>query len=159
MFDQLMSPALALAGFAAALLAGVFLTFSDFVMRALAAASPTAGGEAMQQINRKVYRSLFMILFLGSVPVAIVILFVAVSSAPGARVWMIGGALSYLLGVFAITGLGNVPMNNRLDRLDHKGVDGQNYWRGYSVRWTRLNHVRSVFAVLTSACYLVAATE
>ena len=48
-----------------ALVAGVFLTFSDFVMRSLAATQPAGGIEAMQQINRKVFRTLFMVLLIG----------------------------------------------------------------------------------------------
>ena len=48
------------AGFLMALLAGVFLSFSDFVMRSLAATQPAGGIEAMQQINRKVFRTLFI---------------------------------------------------------------------------------------------------
>ena len=37
---------------ATGLLAGVFLTFADFIMRSLTSARP----KAMQEINRKVYR-------------------------------------------------------------------------------------------------------
>ena len=48
-----------------ALVAGVFLTFSDFVMRSLAATQPAGGIEAMQLINRKVFRTLFMVLLIG----------------------------------------------------------------------------------------------
>ena len=44
MLDQLHHPLLMLAGLSAALVAGVFLTFSDFVMRALGASAPSAGG-------------------------------------------------------------------------------------------------------------------
>ena len=59
--------------------------------------------------------------------------------------------------LFLLTLLGNVPMNNRLERLDHNGEQARNYWREYSVTWTRLNHVRSVGSVLTAGLYLVAA--
>ena len=58
---------------AAALVAGVFLTFSDFVMPSLFAAAPSAGTEAMQIINRKVYRSIFMVLLIGLIPVSALI--------------------------------------------------------------------------------------
>ena len=54
-----------LAVIATGLVAGVFLTFSDFVMRSLAASEAIAGAEAMQEINRKVYGSIFLTLFLG----------------------------------------------------------------------------------------------
>ena len=50
---------------ACVLVSGVFLTFSDFVMKSLAAANPVGGIESMQIINRKVFKSVFMVLLLG----------------------------------------------------------------------------------------------
>ena len=43
-----------------ALVSGVFLGFSDFIMRSLRVSSPRAGIEAMQQINREVLSSAFV---------------------------------------------------------------------------------------------------
>ena len=48
-----------------ALVAGAFLAFSDFIMRSLAITSGSGGVEAMQAINREVFRWIFMTLFLG----------------------------------------------------------------------------------------------
>ena len=50
---------------ACGLVSGVFLTFSDFVMRSLDRAETAAGIEVMQVINREVFRSIFMFLLLG----------------------------------------------------------------------------------------------
>ena len=50
-----------------ALVSGVFLAFSDLVMRSLRRASPTVGIEAMQMINREVYGSAFLVALLGLV--------------------------------------------------------------------------------------------
>ena len=47
MLDQIIPWLFAAASVAAGLVAGVFLTFSDFVMRSLGAAAPAAGMEAM----------------------------------------------------------------------------------------------------------------
>ena len=159
MLEQILDPLLMLAGLAAALVAGVFLTFSDFVMRALWASAPSAGTEAMQHVNREVFKSLFMLLFLGSAPLAAVLLILSITSvsAPVSG-WMTLGSLSYIFGVFLVTGLGNVPMNQRLDGLDHNSEEGQSYWSIYVKRWTRLNHVRTLFSLIASCCYLAAAT-
>ena len=54
-----------LAVLAYALVGGVFLAFSDFIMRALSVTSGYGGAEAMQAINREVFRWVFMTLFLG----------------------------------------------------------------------------------------------
>ena len=158
MVEQILDPLLMLAGLAAAVVAGVFLTFSDFVMRALGASDPAAGTEAMQHVNREVFKSLFMLLFLGSAPLAAAILILAITSlsAPVSG-WMIVGSLNYFFGVFLVTGLGNVPMNQRLDAMDHNSEDGQAYLSIYLERWTRLNHMRTLCSLLTAFCYLTAA--
>jgi uncharacterized membrane protein len=63
-----MSPLVIMLQFAVlayALVAGVFLAFSDFIMRSLALTGGVGGVEAMQVINREVFRWVFMTLFLG----------------------------------------------------------------------------------------------
>lgn len=54
-----------LAVLAYALVGGVFLAFSDFIMRSLA---QTDGVDTMQAINREVFHWAFMVLFLGLAP-------------------------------------------------------------------------------------------
>ncbi len=53
-----------------AFIGGVFLAFSDFIMRSLAMTGGHGGIEAMQVINREVFRWVFMALFLGLAPVS-----------------------------------------------------------------------------------------
>lgn len=53
------------AGIACAVVGGVFLTFSDFLMRSLERSDPVAGIEVMQRINREVMRTVFIAAFLG----------------------------------------------------------------------------------------------
>lgn len=146
------------AGLASALVAGVFQSFSDFVMRSLVAARPAAGAEAMQQINRKVFRSAFIAMLLGLAPVSLAFAAYAWTALDGvpARFLIVGAAL-YLSTVIGVTVAGNVPMNERLDRLDVSGPEGERYWRIYGVAWTRLNHVRTLGALAAALCFLLAA--
>ncbi|MEC7291572.1 MAG: hypothetical protein VXW22_15925, partial [Pseudomonadota bacterium] len=58
-------------GLSASLVAGVFQTFSDFVMGGLMRAKPASGIDAMQQLNRTVFRSVFLATFLALVPATI----------------------------------------------------------------------------------------
>ncbi|WP_078569715.1 hypothetical protein [Thioclava sp. F36-7] len=78
MIQQLFEISLVAATLATGLVAGVFLTFSDFVMRALGRAELAAGIEAMQMINREVYRSLFATLLLGLAFVSILLAVVGI---------------------------------------------------------------------------------
>ncbi|MFN3146923.1 MAG: DUF1772 domain-containing protein [Paracoccaceae bacterium] len=155
MTNEVLSIGLAALGVASALVSGVFLSFSDFVMRALGRAPDAAGARAMQEINRAVYRSLFMVLLLGLVPISALVLVLAGLGWTGtAAAWAAVGGVAYLAGVFAVTVFGNVPMNQRLDRLT--GAEADAYWRRYRLRWTRLNHLRWVAAAMASGAFLVA---
>ncbi|NHK26636.1 DUF1772 domain-containing protein [Parvularcula flava] len=146
-------------GLSAALVAGVFQSFSDFVMDGLIAAEE-GGMRAMQALNRTVMRSAFLAMLLGLVPVTVGLAFVAGRLATGpAALWMTAGAMVYVFGAFLVTIVGNVPMNRRLDRLDGHSPDGLSYWHRYGVRWTQLNHVRTLASAATAGCFIMAAVE
>lgn len=139
---------------ATGLLAGVFLTFSDFIMRSLTSARPEAGAEAMQEINRKVYRSVFLALFFAMAGSSVLLIGGAFSTPAPASPWLIAGEGLYLIGVFGITVFGNVPMNNRLDVLPVG--EAASYWRTFAPRWTQLNHIRTVSSTLATIAFLIA---
>ncbi|MEO1162046.1 MAG: anthrone oxygenase family protein, partial [Pseudomonadota bacterium] len=106
------------------LIAGVFLAFSDFVMKSLAAASPAGGIEAMQLINRKVYGSIFLLLLVAMLGVAAALaLYASVYVTGPAFYWIICGSVLYAVGVFVVTVVFNVPMNQQLDAMDHESTE------------------------------------
>ena len=149
-----------IAGFLMALIAGVFLSFSDFIMRGLIQARDTAGPAAMVGINRAVYRSIFMVLFVGLLAVSAALALFAFWHVDGVALFLIlAGSLSYGLGVFAVTGLANVQMNNRLDALSGSMEQTAAYWSDYARRWTRLNNIRSAASAFAAIAWLIAANQ
>lgn len=149
--------ALAAAATVSGLVAGVFLTFSDFVMRGLGAATPSAGMAAMQGINRKVYGSVFLVLFMALAPAAIALALWSLAVLPqSAALWTVAGAAAYVVGVFGVTVMRNVPMNKRLDVLAAESAGGQAYWAEYEQRWTGWNHVRTLASAATTICFVMA---
>jgi uncharacterized membrane protein len=143
---------------ASALVAGVFLSFSDFVMRSLNKTDRPGGIEAMQIINREVFRTFFMVLLIGMSALSVVLIWLAWPTSAGmSRSLIIAGSATYILGVFAVTLLGNVPMNIRLDRLDHRKAVTNAYWAdAFYPRWTLWNHVRTFAAIAASVSFLLA---
>lgn len=149
---------LMITGLAVSLVAGVFLGFSDFIMRGLVQAPAHQGAEGMIGLNRTVYRSFFMVLLLGLVPVSGGLGLAAFWLFEGAaRGLILAGAGAYLIGVLAVTGMGNVPMNHRLDSIDGQQREIQDYWPHYAQRWTLLNHARTAGSILAAVCWLTAA--
>ena len=86
------------------LVAGIFFTFSTFVMRALAQLKPDIGIAAMQAINITVINPWFMTAFLGT---GLACIFLAIASLlkwhlPGASYLLIGSLLYlFLLNIFS----------------------------------------------------------
>lgn len=143
----------------AAFVGGVFLAFSDFIMRALVSVSPVSGIAAMQAINVTVLRSIFLATFLGLGPITLVLVYLVatdVSVDGGARVAVVTASVVYWITAIAVTIVGNVPMNERLARLEATAAEAQAYWQHYGVRWTRLNHGRTLGCLLTAAGFSLA---
>ena len=141
-----------------AVVAGVLLTFSDFVMRSLNGAKPAAGIEVMQIINREVFKTVFMTLSGGLLLATPVLMGYAYVNLVGpAVVLIIAGGAIFISGVFAVTLVFNVPMNNRLAGLDASAADAAAYWAvTYFPNWTFWNWVRSIASAASAACYLLA---
>ena len=143
-----------------ALVSGIFLTFSDFVMRSLKLAKTEAGIEAMQQINREVYRSVFMILLWAMVLLSVVLVVMTYLYLDGwMRILVAGGALSYFIGVLVVSFVFNIPMNHRLEAMSCSDPDAAIYWLDhYQPRWVFWNWVRAFSSGLAAISFLLASS-
>ena len=139
-----------------ALVGGVFLAFSDFIMRSLARASDVAGAEVMQIINREVFHWVFMTLFLGMSGVSVAVLGYALFALDGASGALIAAAGAvYLVGCFGVTVRFNVPLNNALEKFDLNDSAVLPFWLDtYVPSWSRWNTVRTLSCVVASALLL-----
>lgn len=130
----------------AGLITGLLFAFSNFVMRALADLPSDKGMFAMQRINKTIVNPVFLLLFLGT---PLLCLLIAVQSVtrlgePGSLFLLIG-ALAYLIGPFGITMRFNVPLNNLLAGAD--ASKSEEIWPMYQKKWQRWNHVRTYIGV------------
>lgn len=139
------------AAFGAALVGGVFLAFSDFVMRALGRIAPEAGVAAMNEINVTVLRSWFLRTFFLTALLSVALIGIALArwQMPGSYFLLMGGAL-YLLGSVVVTMACNVPRNNALARK------GGEVWSDYLLTWTRWNHVRTAASFAAAVLFALA---
>jgi uncharacterized membrane protein len=141
-----------------AVIGGVFSAFSEFVMAGLLRATPAGGIEVMQHINRTVLKTQFVAGILSIVPLSVLFALYGIVVFEGtALVTLILAPLIYLPSVFLMTVFGNVPMNNKLESLDHSSAQARDYWLEYGRKWTRLNHARYIGSVLTAGLYIIAA--
>ena len=139
------------------LLAGLYFSFSTFIMTALDRAGQVAGVTAMNAINTEIVRSLFMPFFLGttlsSLALAILALFRLDTPAAAA---IIAGGLIYVVGMFVVTAVFNVPLNNALAAVDPASAEAAGVWARYLNDWTLWNHARTISSIVASALFIAA---
>lgn len=142
---------------ACGLLAGLYFSFSAFVMAALGRIETSAGIAAMNSINTVILRSLFMPLFLGSSLVALVLAGIALFQwrQPGSAAILAGGVI-YVIGMFICTMAFNVPLNNALMAVDPAGASGADVWARYLRDWTLWNHVRAIASTVAMVLFVSA---
>ena len=139
-----------------ALVGGVFLAFSDFIMRSLALTGGHGGVEAMQVINREVFRWVFMALFLGMAAVSVAVAAYGVFGLTGpAGTLIMAAGLVYLIGCFGVTGFFNVPKNEALAGMETASNTTRDYWmQTYVPRWTFWTSVRTLACAISAALLL-----
>ncbi|MEM8556031.1 MAG: anthrone oxygenase family protein [Pseudomonadota bacterium] len=141
-----------------AFVGGVFLAFSDFIMRSLSRTGGSGGMEAMQVINREVFRWVFMVSFLGLavVSLALIPLGSFAIAGPAGTFTALAGTV-YLFGCFGVTVLRNVPLNERLAGMDRVEPTAQAFWTDtYLTRWTLWNTVRTMACALAATSLMAA---
>jgi uncharacterized membrane protein len=113
------------------LISGLFFAFSVSVMKALGRlpAAGTAVGSALVIIA-----SLLRWHYPGSV-------------------YLLVGSAFYLVGSFLVTVVFNVPKNEALAAVAPIDPNSASLWADSLLEWTAWNHVRTVGALMATACY------
>jgi len=143
------------------LVSGLFLTFSSFLMRSLALSQTAAGIEVMQVINREIWKSAFIALLWGFILITAGLAGYAYLYIPApATAYLITGAALYFFGVFVMSYLFNIPMNDRLDALAYDSEQAATYWHStYLPRWTYWNYLRALTSGGAAVCFLAASVQ
>lgn len=146
-----------LAALGAGLVAGIFFAFSAFVMTALGRLPAPKGISAMQAINVAVLNPVFFSAFFGTGAVSLALAIAALVgwSEPGA-LYLLAGALLYIVGCLFVTIVFNVPLNKKLASVNPDSSQGASVWTEYLSAWTAWNHVRMAASLVASALFILA---
>lgn len=138
-----------------ALVAGIFFAFSTFVMGALGQIPAHQGIAAMQAINVTVLNPLFFGAFFGTGVVALVSMFLP-GAAFASEPFLLAATILYLVGCIGVTIVFNVPLNNRLERVDPSTDEAHALWAHYLRRWTLWNSVRTAASFAAAVVFAIA---
>lgn len=106
--------------------------------------------QSMQSINRAILNPAFFLSFFGS------LIMLTISTIQqwntGTTFWLLLGAtLTYLIGTFGVTALGNVPLNDTLEAMDLAGLaEGASaeFRHFYEEKWNRFHLIRTACSIL-----------
>jgi uncharacterized membrane protein len=134
---------------------GIFYAFSTFVMAALGSLPTAQGAGAMKAINVTVINPVFMLAFMGTAVLGLVLAGVSLIwwGRPGGML-VLAASLFYVVGCFGVTMLFNVPLNNQLAAV--MPAQEAALWSRYLDVWTAWNHVRTLASILSAILFIAA---
>ncbi|ASW76388.1 DUF1772 domain-containing protein [Chryseobacterium piperi] len=149
---------LIITGVLTALIAGLFYAYSCSVILGLGKLTDAEYLKAMQSINREILNPVFFLSFMGTAVMLPVSTFLCRAQNP-VFILLLLATICYLIGVFGITVVGNVPLNDRLDQFNigDASVEAVKKMRDtFENRWNYLNHIRATCATLSILLVIVA---
>ncbi|MCH7228356.1 DUF1772 domain-containing protein [Haloferula sp. A504] len=136
------------------LVAGLLFTFALLVMPGLGRLDDRAFLRGFQEIDRIIQNGhpLFVLVWLGSVVSVVAAAVMGFGQLDGpARGLLVAAAGLYLLGVQLPTMVGNVPLNNRLQKLELESMSQPELneaRQAFEPAWNRLNAFRTVVCIV-----------
>jgi uncharacterized membrane protein len=160
LIESFLFPLTLAAALSTGLVAGIFFAFSNFVMAALQRVQPSTGIASMQAINVTVLNPLFFLFFLGAALLSLVLCaFALLRWQHSSSAWLLAGGVLYVAGSLLVTAAGNVPLNEKLAKLDPSSPESVSLWREYVSKWVVWNHVRTIASLLAATAFSVALTR
>lgn len=135
------------------LAAGLFYSYACSVTGALGKLPDREYILTFQSINTAILNAWFFHSFMGSLVVLPLATWLSYRTGVHFSFWLLLSATAvYVIGVFGVTVLGNVPLNNMLDRFNMETATPQDIAslrERFEAPWNKLNLIRTVAAVLS----------
>ena len=138
---------------AIALITGLWYAYSCSVNPGLGQLSDDRYIASMQAINRAILNPVFFATFIGTLALLPLSTWLCYGRLSGGQ-WtlMVIASIVYFAGVFGVTVLGNVPLNEALDKFDLATASASeiNAQRiKFEVSWNRLHAIRTIASMIS----------
>ena len=141
------------------IMAGIFFTWSNAVKPGIGKLSDIEYLRALQAMNRVILNKAFIGIFLGAVIAVTVVPIAHFKLFPDNIFWLFIITLAtYWIGVFGVTVLGNVPLNELLDEINLESITLEEIKAlrtSIEVKWNNLNLIRSISSGITFLLLIV----
>lgn len=133
------------------LLAGIFFTWSNAVTSGIGRLDAVNYLRAFQEMNRTILNPLFFMVIFGAMFFSFATAYFHQSNA--VLFWLtIGAGIIYFIGIFLVTILGNIPLNEMLDKTDLSNITLQNasvLRDKFELKWNNLHLIRTVTSIFS----------
>ena len=138
------------------LLAGVFFTWTNAITPGIGMLDDIGYLSAFQSMNRTILNPLFYVVFFGSIVFSPIAAFIQFQSDVNIIFWLLLLVIIvYGVGVIFITFMGNIPLNEQLDKILLQKINSNNaskFRAHFEDRWNNLHFIRTV---TSSASFLL----
>ena len=139
------------------LVAGLFYGYDCSVIQGLGKLPDREYIATFQSINREILNPYFFLSFMGSAIVLPIACWLTYRAGGGVGFYfMLTATLLYYVGVIGITGGGNIPLNDAIDRFDLAQASEDaigSMRRKFEAEWNLFHHLRTWASI---ACFLCA---
>lgn len=140
------------------LLAGVFFTWTNAITPGIGRLDDVHYLQAFQHMNRTIINPLFYIVIISPLFLSPLSSYLYKSNRLMLRL-LIGASFIYFMGVFAVTMLGNIPLNIMLDNIQLSTIsleEAKIFRDNYEVRWNNLHLIRTITSTISFLLLIVA---
>lgn len=141
------------------IMAGIFFTWSNAVKPGIGKLSDIEYLRALQAMNRVILNKAFIGIFIGAVIAVTVVPIAHFKLFPDNIFWLFIITLAtYWIGVFGVTVLGNVPLNELLDEINLESITLEEIKAlrtSIEVKWNNLNLIRSISSGITFVLLII----
>ena len=143
-----------------ALMAGLFFAWSCSVTIGIARLPDAEYIAAMQAMNRAIQNPVFLLCFLGTGVLLPLSTYLHYHQPLSVRFWLLLAATAlYLIGVLGVTFVGNIPLNEALDKFQLQSASVQEIATQrvkFEEPWNSLTTVRTVTSILAIVLVIMA---
>lgn len=144
------------------LTAGLCFTWSNAVTPGIGRLDSLGYLQSFQAMNRAIINPTFMVVFMSPVVLHIAHVFLFKQAPKPVFILMIAAAILYVGGLFLVTVLGNVPLNEMLNKTDLASATAEQLTtlrENFEARWNRFHSIRTgttlvSFILLTLSLFL-----
>ena len=150
---------LVLAGILTALVTGLYFGYSVSVNGGLHRLNNSEYVKAMQSVNAVIQNPLFFVSFIGPVILLPLAAFLQRDANPMQFALLLASSVIYIAGSFALTMVGNVPLNQKLAKFDASKSSGNEIVQtraGFEKPWNRLHTIRTIASIAAIVLIFVA---